>query len=460
MSAAQQQPTPLSDNRIEVWCADRLGTGQVNITDQVDTDLLVRALNVADIGTVAVYREKCAPVLPAPTHPAALTDAVNRGVDRLTVVAQAKQLLDTGAVDSDPVAFQHAVSTLVSADELAIADTHCLRAQRRDRPCDDRPWHALTQLLRARINAARGELVAASRDAAEVLAEQGGTGTVPVHWGRQALAQLVTTHVVLGELESARDLLREHPLAGRRSEPADNAHLLFARATLHLAEGRPEESVNDYLECGRQLTASGVRNPAVLPWRSRAAFAALRVQRRELAAILAEQELGDARGWGTPRAIGTALHPFALTQQDPDQRLALLGEAVDLLRLSPAGAELVHARYDLGKAYCARKDYGRAHRQFHGAMRLAEQCRMTGWTTRASQALAQVNRLRGNVTLTKQETRIAQLVRAGYNNRQISEKLYLTRRTVEFHLSGVYRKLGISGRRELHIALPDEADTL
>ncbi|WP_328672818.1 helix-turn-helix domain-containing protein [Streptomyces sp. NBC_00328] len=55
--------------------------------------------------------------------------------------------------------------------------------------------------------------------------------------------------------------------------------------------------------------------------------------------------------------------------------------------------------------------------------------------------------------LTGQELRISELARAGYSNRQIAETLFLAVRTVEFHLSSVYRKLGVSGRRELHSAL-------
>jgi DNA-binding NarL/FixJ family response regulator len=55
--------------------------------------------------------------------------------------------------------------------------------------------------------------------------------------------------------------------------------------------------------------------------------------------------------------------------------------------------------------------------------------------------------------LTKQETRVAGMAAQGLTNRQIAEALFLTRRTVELHLSGAYRKLGITGRAELATAL-------
>ncbi|MFD1046072.1 helix-turn-helix transcriptional regulator [Kibdelosporangium lantanae] len=57
--------------------------------------------------------------------------------------------------------------------------------------------------------------------------------------------------------------------------------------------------------------------------------------------------------------------------------------------------------------------------------------------------------------LTRQEARIVSLAAAGYSNRQIATQLFVTVRTVEFHLSGAYRKLGITGRRQLgsvHVA--------
>ncbi|MGW1601888.1 helix-turn-helix domain-containing protein [Streptomyces eurythermus] len=56
--------------------------------------------------------------------------------------------------------------------------------------------------------------------------------------------------------------------------------------------------------------------------------------------------------------------------------------------------------------------------------------------------------------LTPQEQRILGLARAGHTNRAIAGKLFVTVRTVEFHLSGAYRKLGISGRDQLADVIP------
>ena len=55
-------------------------------------------------------------------------------------------------------------------------------------------------------------------------------------------------------------------------------------------------------------------------------------------------------------------------------------------------------------------------------------------------------------SLTASERRIAELAADGLTNRQIADALFVTPRTVEGHLTQVFRKLEISGRRELPLA--------
>lgn len=57
--------------------------------------------------------------------------------------------------------------------------------------------------------------------------------------------------------------------------------------------------------------------------------------------------------------------------------------------------------------------------------------------------------------LTPQELQIARLAASGLTNREIGERLFLSHRTVGFHLYHIFPKLGISTRAQLHAALAE-----
>jgi DNA-binding NarL/FixJ family response regulator len=61
--------------------------------------------------------------------------------------------------------------------------------------------------------------------------------------------------------------------------------------------------------------------------------------------------------------------------------------------------------------------------------------------------------LSGVDSLTPSERRVAEMAAEGPTNREIAQALFVTPKTVEVHLSSVYRKLGISSRAQLADAL-------
>jgi DNA-binding CsgD family transcriptional regulator len=81
------------------------------------------------------------------------------------------------------------------------------------------------------------------------------------------------------------------------------------------------------------------------------------------------------------------------------------------------------------------------------AERARRELRATGETARKRTAAT-------HDELTPQEAQIAWLAQAGLSNREIGAQLFLSARTVEWHLGNIFTKLGITSRRQLRQALP------
>ena len=188
--------------------------------------------------------------------------------------------------------------------------------------------------------------------------------------------------------------------------------------------------------------------------------AAVRCGRREHAVRALEQLVDRTRLESTEWALGLEARCSALVSEDSAVAAGLYLEAIE--RLGRAGTRPDLARAHLVYGEWLRRENRRldAREQLRTAHDMFGEIGMPEFAERARRELAatgETARKRTDETrddLTAQETQIARLASDGLTNPQIGAQLFLSPRTVEWHLRRVYPKLGISSRKELRAALP------
>jgi DNA-binding CsgD family transcriptional regulator len=188
--------------------------------------------------------------------------------------------------------------------------------------------------------------------------------------------------------------------------------------------------------------------------------AAARCDNDELAADALERLSERTRAAGTDWALGIEARSRALIAPDPAAE-EHYREAIERLRRYVVVPELARARLVYGE--WLRRDGRRveAREQLRAAHGMFMTIGMVAFAQRARRELeatgATVRRRTPETrdALTPQETQIAQLARDGHSNPEIAGRLFLSSRTVEWHLRKVFAKLGIASRRELATALGD-----
>src|SRR6266498_2361091 len=301
----------------------------------------------------------------------------------------------------------------------------------------------------------RGDLCAAEGDTRTALAA--AELPAPTMYRLLNGGVLVKTLVGQGELDAAEQALA--PLDSEAESGSITAAVLrLARGRLRVGQGRVAEGLEDFLAVGLGLTRALITCPSYLPWRSEAALAHLALGDRESAGRLADEELELAQAFGAPRALGVALRAAGVVAGG-DRGALLLREAIDTLERGDARLERARALADLGALLRRRNRRTEARELLRealdaayraGARPLAEQAETE---LRATGARPRRVVLRGLDSLTASERRIAEFASQGLSNREIAQTLFVTRRTVEGHLTSVFRKLQVDSRDELPAAL-------
>ncbi len=186
--------------------------------------------------------------------------------------------------------------------------------------------------------------------------------------------------------------------------------------------------------------------------------AAARSGRREIARESLDQLRERTSASGTNWAKGTEARASALLAEGESAE-QLHRAAIEALGRSRVVAHLARARLCYGEWLRRENRRIDAREQLHQAFEVFATMGASGFADRARRELlasGEKVRKRQDDTrdeLTPQETLIARLARDGRTNPEIGAELYISPRTVEWHLGQVYAKLGITSRKELRGAL-------
>ncbi|HEX6026850.1 MAG TPA: helix-turn-helix transcriptional regulator, partial [Solirubrobacter sp.] len=350
--------------------------------------------------------------------------------------------------DGIGLSFAYSLSALLHAGELAWLEQAANRAVDWARERGSITAMGIAGIWRGLGRLTRGDLDGAQADA-EI-----GLRPLRSGWntdGPQAYALLARVELERGDLDAARAAIEAGAATG-----ASNPAFLYGRGLVQMRCGDADGAIESFTCAGELLESMWkVDSPACLSWRSGAALAALQAGLRPEAAAWAREDLSRARQTRIPWTIGLALRSEALAAE----RIDLLREALSVLRGSQHVLETVRTQVELGAALrragerrAARAELAAA-RDHAARLGLAALAARADEEHRASGGRPRRTRISGAESLTPSERRMVERARTGASNRQIAAELFLTVKTVEWHMSNAFRKLDISSRQDLARAL-------
>jgi len=225
----------------------------------------------------------------------------------------------------------------------------------------------------------------------------------------------------------------------------------FAAGDLSAGQGRIAEAIDCYQRVARRLAADGFADPDQWPT-PELVECLLQTEQSEEAVQLAGDFLSMATTKGQPWSLARAERALALCGDQPATRFpaALDWHAQTSDRYETARTQLAYGSW-------LRRSRRRADARplLTSALEAFEALGATPWADRAAtelQATGATPHRRGTdplTDLTSQERQIAKLLASGRTTREAAAALFLSPKTVEYHLRHVYWKLGIRSRQEL-----------
>ena len=242
------------------------------------------------------------------------------------------------------------------------------------------------------------------------------------------------------------------------------AHTQTAVGLLALGLGRPEDAIAPLRYAERLCTDRGLLALAHWQWAAELIEASIRTGRHDDADEILCRLDAYAQRERHPIVLALAARCRGLSADD-QHYAEHFTESLQWHARSPRPFEHARTQLCFGERLrrSKRKAAGRA--QLTGALETFVRIGAESWADRARSELEATGRkmtpARGRQTdvLTSQELQIAMAVAEQLTNREIAQRLFVSRKTVEYHLSHIYMKLGVASRDGLRGLLEGEGDT-
>jgi DNA-binding CsgD family transcriptional regulator len=237
------------------------------------------------------------------------------------------------------------------------------------------------------------------------------------------------------------------------------AYAVTAAAVLSHSRGRHDEVVSAVAMLARLENRVGVDQPGNLEWPGLYAEALTRTGRLSEAELFVAQhrEAADASGRPAPMsAIRRAEGVLLAARNELDAATTLLVEAIGLADKAGTPFARCLAELELGRVLRGLDRQAEAAAALLSARETAQSLRALPYVAQLQAELATIGALvppqaqkSPLEALTRMEHTVARLVRKGMSNREIATELFISAKTVEYHLGNAYRKLGVSSRTQL-----------
>ncbi|MGI5128279.1 AAA family ATPase [Pseudonocardia sp. CA-107938] len=285
--------------------------------------------------------------------------------------------------------------------------------------------------------------------------ETGWTTELP-----NCLVALATAEVTLGQDDAARGHLADAAeLGAKGGSRLFAAHRSRLLGLLELGAGRPAEAAEHLQAAGEFAVAQRMGDSVLFNWAGDLVEALVRAGRADQVGVARRALAQEVARSGRPTEAAIAARCDGLLADSLDAGRSAFEAALGWHEHTERPFEQARTRFCYGELLRRHQLRAESRVQLGAALEAFTRLGATAWARRAETELRATGltarrRPAGSTqadlgSLTPRELRVAMAVGRGATNAEAAAELFLSRKTVEYHLSNIYRKLEIRTRAEL-----------